>query len=70
MTDLKAREAEPLPTDIAAGPMPTTEVTDAGVRVLAVLPNLRELSIEGCRNVTRAGVSGFTAGVRVSYSSI
>jgi peptide/nickel transport system permease protein len=32
MTDLKAHEAEPLPTDLAAGPMPSTEVTDTGVR--------------------------------------
>jgi peptide/nickel transport system permease protein len=32
MTDLKTREAEPLPTDIAAGPMPSTEVTSTGTR--------------------------------------
>lgn len=45
-------------------------VTDAGVRHLAALPNLCEFIIEGSRNVTRAGLSGFGPRVRVSYSSI
>jgi len=42
------------------------EITDYEVLEIAV----RELAIEGCRNVTRAGAGGFAAGVRVSYSSI
>ena len=45
-------------------------VTDAGVRMLGALPDLRELSIEGSRNVTRAAFKGFAPRVRVSYSSI
>jgi hypothetical protein len=45
-------------------------VTDAGVRLLAGLPNLRELAIEGSRNVTRAAFQAFATRVRVSYSSI
>ena len=43
---------------------------DAGVRRLSTLPALSQLSIEGCRNVTRAGVSGVPPRVRVTYSSI
>ena len=45
-------------------------VTDPGVRRLAELPNLRELSVEGSRNVTRAAFQGFARRVRVSYSAI
>ena len=45
-------------------------VTDDGVRLLARLPNLRELSIEGSRNVTRAAFRAFTPRVRVSYASV
>jgi hypothetical protein len=44
--------------------------TNAGVRELFALPVLRQLSIEGCRNVTREGTAGFPSRVRVSYSSI
>ena len=45
-------------------------VTDTGVRRLARLPRLRELSVEGSRNVTRGAFQGFAPGVRVSYSTI
>jgi hypothetical protein len=45
-------------------------VTDAGVRRLARLPHLRELTIEGSRNVTRAGVTGFPPPVLIRYSTI
>jgi hypothetical protein len=45
-------------------------VTDRGVRLLASLPNLRELAVEGSRNVTRAAFQGFPPGVRVSYASV
>ena len=45
-------------------------VTDAGVRLLAGLPNQRELAIEGSRNVTRAAFQTFATRVRVNYSSI
>ena len=45
-------------------------VTDAGVKLLARLPNLRELSVEGSRNVTRVGMTGFAPRVRVQYSTI
>jgi hypothetical protein len=45
-------------------------ITDAGVRLLAGLPNLRELAIEGSRTVTRAAFQGFATRVRVNYSSI
>ena len=45
-------------------------VTDAGIRALKVLPNLRELSVEGCPNVTRSANVGFAPSVRLSYSTI
>ena len=45
-------------------------VTDRGVRLLAQLPHLRELSIEGSRNVTRGAFQGFPPRVRVSYSTV
>ena len=36
MSDLKTHDiAEPLPTDVAGGPMPTTEVTDTGAAVVS-----------------------------------
>jgi hypothetical protein len=44
-------------------------ITDGGVRSLAELPNLRELSIEGSRTVTRAAFQGFAPRVRVAYST-
>ena len=45
-------------------------VTDAGVRRLAALPRLRELSIEGCRNVTRTVTAGFPSPVRARYFTV
>jgi hypothetical protein len=45
-------------------------VTDAGLRHLAALPHLRQVIVEGSRNVTRGGLSAFGPQVRVSYSSI
>ena len=45
-------------------------VSDGGLRHLAALPRLREFTIEGSRNVTRAGLRAFAPSVRVSYSSI
>ena len=43
-------------------------VTDAGVAHLAGLPRLREITLDGLRNVTRQGSAVFPAGVRVSYA--
>ena len=45
-------------------------VTDQGVRHLARLPDLRELSIDGVKNVTRGAFEGFAPRVRVTYSTI
>jgi hypothetical protein len=45
-------------------------VTGRGVRALAGLPNLRELAIEGSRNVTRTAFQTFAPRVHVNYSSI
>ena len=45
----------------------TQEVTDEGIRLLATLPKLGELSIEGLRQVTPAVADGFPANVRVKY---
>jgi hypothetical protein len=42
-------------------------ITDHGIAALAKLPNLREISVEGSPNVTRAGMAVFPAAVRVSY---
>jgi hypothetical protein len=42
-------------------------ITDDGIAVLAGLPRLREISVEGAPNVTRAGMSVFPASVRISY---
>ena len=45
-------------------------ITDAGVHRLTALPHLRHLSMEGCRNLTRAAAAGFGSQVRVNYSAI
>jgi hypothetical protein len=45
-------------------------VTDGGLRHLAALPRLRELTIDSLRNVTRAGLGLFSPSVRVSYSTV
>ena len=45
-------------------------ITDAGVRALTRLPRLREVAMEGSRNVTRAAAAGFAPRVRVQYSTI
>jgi hypothetical protein len=45
-------------------------VTDAGIRRVLQLSNLRELAVEGCRNVTRAAVTDAPPRVRVTYSTI
>ena len=42
-------------------------ITDAGMKALATLPRLREVSIEGSSQVTRAGVAQFAPQVRVKY---
>jgi hypothetical protein len=44
-------------------------ITDAGVAVLATLPRLRELSIGGSPEVTRAGISALPNHIRVNYFS-
>jgi hypothetical protein len=44
-------------------------ITDSGVRQLARLPALRELSIEGSRTVSRAALAAFPPSVRVRYST-
>jgi hypothetical protein len=41
-------------------------ITDAGIAALATLPSLRELSIEGSPNVTRAGLNVLPRTVRVN----
>ena len=43
-------------------------VTDAGLRFLATLPRLREITLDGLPHVTLAGTALFPAGVRVNYS--
>ena len=45
-------------------------ITDKGVRALAALPALRELTIEGSRTVTRGALTGFAPSVRVMYSTV
>jgi len=45
-------------------------ISDAGARRLAALPQLRRVSFEGCRNLTRAAATGFGPQVRVDYSTI
>jgi hypothetical protein len=45
-------------------------ITGAGVQRLASLPNLRELTIEGSRNVPRAATAGFAPSVRINYATI
>jgi hypothetical protein len=46
----------------------TAGVTNAGMTALAGLPRLRELTLDGLANVTRAGAAIFPAHVRLSYS--
>ena len=43
-------------------------ITNAGVAHLAALPALREISIDGCRQVTPEAVAVFPARVRAKYS--
>lgn len=43
-------------------------VTDAGIAALARAPQLRELRLAGMQNASRAGVTGFPAGIRVEFS--
>ena len=43
-------------------------ITNAGVTLLASLPRLREITVEGSPNVTRDGMSVFPGAVRVNYS--
>ena len=45
-------------------------ITDAGMPALRPLPSLQEISIEGCRNVTRNGAAVFPPRVRVNYTAI
>jgi hypothetical protein len=45
-------------------------VSDEGIRRLARLPNLRDLSVEGSRNVTRGAFAPFAPHVQVRYASI
>jgi hypothetical protein len=45
----------------------TAEVTDAGVRLLARLPRLREVSLDGLPRVTPDALTAFPPSVRVSY---
>jgi hypothetical protein len=42
-------------------------ITDAGLKALAALGALREVSIGGCARVTRAAVTMFAPHVRVKY---
>ena len=42
-------------------------ITDAGIRALAALPNLREVVVEGSPNVTRSGMAVFPGNVRVKF---
>jgi hypothetical protein len=44
-------------------------ITDAGIRLLAALPALRELSVEGSPAVTRGALAVFPPAVRVRYST-
>ena len=46
----------------------TDAVTDTGVRALASLPRLRELSIEGLPRVSREATAAFPPHVRISYA--
>jgi hypothetical protein len=45
-------------------------ITDAGMHSLTALPALREVKIEGSRNVTRAGAALFPPRVQVAYNAI
>jgi hypothetical protein len=44
-------------------------ITDAGLKALATLPRLREISIGGSPMVTRAALGAFPAGVRVKFEA-
>ena len=44
-------------------------ITNAGVAHLAALPALREISVDGCRQVTPQAVAVFPAPVRARYWS-
>jgi hypothetical protein len=43
-------------------------ITNAGVALLAALPALREISVDGCRQVTPEAIAVFPAHVRAQYS--
>ena len=43
-------------------------ITNAGVALLASLPALREISVDGCRQVTRDALAAFPAHVRARHS--
>ncbi|MGH9203130.1 MAG: hypothetical protein ACRD2A_18035 [Vicinamibacterales bacterium] len=45
-------------------------ITDAGLKALAALPRLRDVSIGGSPHVTRAGVAQFAPHVRVKYEAL
>ena len=45
----------------------TEAITDAGVRQLARLPRLRELSLEGLPNLTAGVLTAFAPEVHVTY---
>ena len=45
-------------------------ITDAGVKALARLPRLREISMGGSSRVTRAGMAQFAAHVRVTHHPV
>jgi hypothetical protein len=47
----------------------TAGITDAGIAALARLPRLRNISVSGSPNVTRAGMTVFSPTVRVEYPS-
>ncbi|HUF27827.1 MAG TPA: hypothetical protein VMM18_12705 [Gemmatimonadaceae bacterium] len=47
----------------------TAGITDAGVAMLAGLPRLRKISVEGAPRVTRQGMAVFPAGVDVNHGS-
>ena len=44
-------------------------ITNAGMRHLAALPSLREVTLEYNRNITRTGASVFPPRVRVKYEA-
>jgi hypothetical protein len=44
-------------------------ITDAGLRALARLPRLQEVTLDGVPNVTLEGTAVFPRGVDVDYSA-